>query len=256
MLVTFTEIAHEPAAAMVPPLRLTLPAPIVAVNVPLQLLLPAGVPATTTLVGKVSENATPVRPSVLFGLVIEKPRVEIPPTGMLAGEKPLLIVGGLATVSVAVLLVVPVPPLVELTALVVLLTMPAVWPVTLREIVQELLMPIEPPRRESAVLVEVAPVKVPPQVLTRLGVAATCRPPVSVSLKATPVSPTVLAEGVGRGQVRVVVPPTPILVAPNALLIVGGATTITVLVHELLVSLNSIMSLLGSTAQTPPVGLT
>jgi len=45
-LVTSTEIAHEPLAAMVPPLRLTLPPPAVAVNVPLQVVLTFGVPAT------------------------------------------------------------------------------------------------------------------------------------------------------------------------------------------------------------------
>src|SRR5260370_390344 len=49
---------------------------------------------------------------------------------MLVGLNALLMVGGLATVRVAVLLAAPVPPLVELTAPVVLETIPVCVPVT------------------------------------------------------------------------------------------------------------------------------
>ena len=139
---------------------------------------------------------------------------------------------------------------------VVLLTMPPAVAATLREIVHEPPMGIVPPLRESEVLPEVAPVNVPPQVLLNPGVPVTCSPLLSVSLKATPVSTTVLADGLVRVKVREVVPPTGIFVAPNALLIVGGATTVTVLLAQvLLLSLDSMMSLSGSTAQLPPVGL-
>jgi hypothetical protein len=51
----------------------------------------------------------------------------------------LLIVTGLTTFTVAVLLVAPVPPFVEVMAPVVLLTSPAAVPVTLRLRVQEAL---------------------------------------------------------------------------------------------------------------------
>jgi len=50
---------------------------------------------------------------------------------MLLAPNALLIEGGATTKSVAVLLVVPVPPSVELMAPVVLLLVPAVVPVTL-----------------------------------------------------------------------------------------------------------------------------
>lgn len=254
--VTFTVMEHEPLDASVPPVKLMLLEPAVYDGVPLHVLLGTFGVATTKPAGRVSVKATPVSPKPELGLLMLNVKLVVPLSGMLATPNALLMVGGLATMSVAVLLVAPVPPFVELITPVVLLTTPLRVPVTLKEIVQELLTGIPPPLRESEVLPAVAPVKVPPQVLLNPGVPATCRPPVSVSLKATPDSATVLAEGLVSVKVRVVVPPTGMLVAPNALLIVGGATTITVLLHELLLSLNSITSLLGSTAQTPPVGLT
>ena len=74
--------------------------------------------------------------------------VEVPPTGMPAALEPkaLVIVGGATTVRVA-LAVPPVPPLVELTAPVVLFRLPAVVPVTLTTKVQLELTPSEPPVR-------------------------------------------------------------------------------------------------------------
>ena len=76
--------------------------------------------ATTTLVGNVSLNATPVRAAVLAaGLVMVKVRVEVPFSAMVLGEKALLIVGGTSTANVAAA-VAPVPPLVEVTFPVVL----------------------------------------------------------------------------------------------------------------------------------------
>ena len=74
-------------------------------------------------------------------------------------------------------------------------------------------------------LPEIAPLKVPPQPLVIPGVLATCSPPVSVSLKATPFSATVSTDGLVSVKVRVVVPPGRIVAARNALLMVGGATT-------------------------------
>ena len=75
-------------------------------------------------------------------------------------------------------------------------------------------------------------VAVPPQVLVTLGTAATTNVPVaegSVSLKATPVrSPATAMFGLLTVKVRVVLPFSGMLAAPNALLIVGGATTVIV----------------------------
>src|SRR5215467_7448751 len=78
-------------------------------------------------------------------------------------------------------------------------------------------------------------VTVPPQVLVTPGVPATTNVPVaegSVSLNATPVrSPLAGVPGLFgllMVKVTVVVPLSGILAAPNALLMVGGATTVTV----------------------------
>src|SRR5258708_14955536 len=61
---------------------------------------------------------------------------------MLAVANDLLIVGGPTTFSVAVLLVVPVPPLLELTAPVVLFFAPPLVPVTVTLNWQVLLPPV------------------------------------------------------------------------------------------------------------------
>src|SRR5215510_6447382 len=98
-------------------------------------------------------------------------RLVEPFSGIAAAPKALLIVGGEPTVRVAVLLVAPVPPLVELTAPVVLFFTPPVVPVTLTAIVQLPPAAIEPPVR----LIEPDPavaVTLPPQTpLKPLGVA-------------------------------------------------------------------------------------
>jgi hypothetical protein len=86
-----------------------------------------------------------------------------------------------------------------------------------------------PPVKLMLVLFAAA-VTVPPQVLLTPGVLATCNPLVSVSLKAIPFSVLVLAAGLVIVNVTVVVPFSEMLAAPNALLIVGGATTFAVAV--------------------------
>lgn len=78
-LVTFTATAHEPLTAIVPPLSETLFDPAVAVAVPPHELVRAGELATTTLAGKVSLTATPVRACVLaLGLARVMVRVLTP----------------------------------------------------------------------------------------------------------------------------------------------------------------------------------
>jgi hypothetical protein len=115
--------------------------------------------------------------------------------------------------------------LVELIAPVVLVTVPDCVPVTFTTIVQVLPgVAIDPPVR--LMLVELAAaVTVPPQELVTPGVEATWRPLVSVSLKAIPFSALVLLAGLVIVKVTAVVPFSVMLAAPNALLIVGGATT-------------------------------
>src|SRR5438552_273467 len=128
------------------------------------------------------------------------------------------------TFSVAVLLVAPGPLSAEVIAPVVLFFGPEVVAFTLTEIVHELLIATVPPLRLTLPLPAVA-VVVPPQVLLRPFGVATTSPAGNVSVNATPVSATVFAAGLVIVKVTLVVPFTGIAAAPNALLMLGGATT-------------------------------
>src|SRR5215831_11202318 len=121
---TFTETAHEALAARVPPDRLTELAPPVAVAVPPQVLFRFGVEATTSPAGRLSVNANPLSVTLLFGLLMLMVSRVVPFSGIFVGANVLVTLGALATINVAVLLVAPVPPLVELTAPVVFVTVP------------------------------------------------------------------------------------------------------------------------------------
>lgn len=118
LLVTLTEIAQLPLAARLPPLRLMLPLPAAAVTVPPQLLLTDGVAATCILLS-VSLKATPVRAAAV-GLLSVKVMVDVPPLSIDVGAKALAMVG-LPTASTAAVAAGPLPPLLEVTAEVVLL---------------------------------------------------------------------------------------------------------------------------------------
>ena len=251
--VTFTLMEHVPLEASVPPVKPMVLEPAVSDNVPVHVVLaPFGV-ATTSPETRVSEKATPVSAKPEFGLAMLNVTVEVPPTAMLVGENALLIVGGLATISVTVLLVVPVPPFVELIVPVVLSLAPEVVPFTSTLIVHIPLAASVPLAR----LIELEPataVTEPPHTPTTLGAAATCKPATSVSPKAMPFK-VVPVFGLLMVNVMVDVPFTPIVVGENALLTVGGATTVTLSLQALLPSLLSATMLLGSTEQVPPVGL-
>ena len=113
-------------------------------------------------------------------------KVEVAPIPTLVGLKFFVIVGGAITVNVAVFDVVPAPPLVELTAPVVLFLVPAEVPVTFTTRVQLELTARVPPVK----LMLPAPcveVKVPPQVLLAPFGVATTSPLGKVSLTARPV---------------------------------------------------------------------
>jgi hypothetical protein len=125
--------------------------------------------------------------------------------------------------------VLPVPPLVEVTAAVVLLFRPVEVPFTFTENVQEALAASVAPDRLTAPEPATAVIVPPPQVPVKpLGVA-TITPAGSVSLKAMPVSETVLAAGLVIVKLRLVVPFTGIEAAPNDLLMLGGAITVKVM---------------------------
>jgi hypothetical protein len=114
--------------------------------------------------------------------------------------------------------------LVELIVPVVLVTGPRAVAVTLKETTQEELA------ATVAAVSETLPdpataVAVPPQVLaTPFGVATTI-PAGSASVNVTPVSPTVFPAGFVIVNVSEVDALNPMLAAPNAFAIEGGATT-------------------------------
>ena len=117
---TVTETAHELLTAIDPLARLTEPAPPLAVTVPPQVLVAPGVPANTIPVGKVSVKATPVSARLALGLVMVNVKVLVPPSATEVGLKPLVIAGGVVPTFSMAVAVLPVPPLVEVTAPVVL----------------------------------------------------------------------------------------------------------------------------------------
>src|SRR5215813_1300364 len=140
------------------------------------------------------------------------------------------VTGDKHTARFAVLLVVPVPPLVELTASVVFVTFTCCVGVTFTTTLHVFPgVAILPPVRLMLVLFAAA-VTAPPQLFVTPGVLATCNPLVSVSLKAIPFSAEVLAAGFVIVNVKVVVPFGGRLLTPNALLMVGAATTFRVAV--------------------------
>jgi hypothetical protein len=119
--VTFTDNVQDAPAARVPPDRLTEDDPAAPVAVPPQLLVNVGVEATTRPAGKLSLKATPVN-AIAFTAVFEivKLKLVLPLSGIVAAPKVFVMLGGVATVSLAVA-VFPVPPFVDDTAPVVLL---------------------------------------------------------------------------------------------------------------------------------------
>jgi hypothetical protein len=227
--VTFTTIVQvAPGVAMLPPVRLIEVEFAAAVTVPPHVLLTPGVAATWRPLVNVSLNAIPVSDVVFTaGFVMVKVTVVVPFNGIDAAPNALEIVGGATIFKVAVLLVVPVPPSVEVIAPVVFTASPAAVPVTLTVSVQEVFLVTVAPERLITPVPAVA-VTVPPQVFTTPGVAETTSVPVvegSVSLKATPLRSTV-AFGLLMVKVRVVVPFSGTLAAPNAFAMVGGPTTV------------------------------
>src|ERR1700687_5872221 len=223
--VTFTLTAHELLAEIVPPLRLIEVLPAVAVNVPPHVLVAFGVAATCRPPGKVSVTATPLKAVPVFGLVMVKVRVEVPPTATLVGEKPLLMLGGATTVRPADA-VLPVPPLLEVTLPLVLVYDPATVPVTVTLNWHWLLVLMPAP--DNAIPVGEVVVSVPPQTVAEL--FATVKPVGSVSVNPTPVSATGFAAGLVMVNVRDVVPFRATVEEPNAFAIEGGPSTASVAV--------------------------
>jgi hypothetical protein len=219
--VTLTEKEHDVLAPSVAPEREILLLPEVAEMVPPSQdpASPFGV-ATTTPEGRASPNATPVSDVAKLGFVIVKAREVLLLRRRKATPNCLVMLGG-ATTTMLALAEVLVPPLVDVTTTELFL-MPALVPVTLRE--TEQLAPAEmvPPvrLREPAPAVATA---VPPQLELRSAGVDTTKPDGRKSVNATPVC-DVDTSGFAITNVREVVPPAGMVVAPNALVIDGGDT--------------------------------
>ncbi len=223
--VTSTEIVQDAAGASNRPLALIEDgASTIVPGAPGQLLVKFAGVATMSPAGRLSVNATPF--SVKLALVLErvKVRLVVPFRGIVAAPKALAIVGGLMTVMLAeAVLPVSPPASVAVTLPLVLFCTPSVTPVTFTATVHVELRATVPPER----LIEPDPataVTEPEQVLVRpLGVA-TASPAGRLSVKARPLKEFKVLILV-MVNVRLVVPPTGICVAPNALAIDGGNST-------------------------------
>src|SRR5258708_902816 len=224
--VTVTENTHWLFTAIVAPVSV-IPVGFVVVSVPPQVL--DELLATVSPVGSVSLNATPVSATVFAaGLVIVNCNELVAFRAMLVGLKTLAMVGGATTVRVAVLLVVPVPPSVEVIAPVVLFSSPALVPVTFTEKVQEDPAAgdaVNDPLLRVMVLLPAVAVTVPlPQApVSPFGVATTT-PAGRLSVNAIPLS-ALAVFGFVMVKLSVLFVFSGTLIGLKALLMVGGATT-------------------------------
>jgi hypothetical protein len=236
--VTLSGMVQEPPGAIVAPVMETESeggTPMVK----LRDGLPQPDSAFTTVIarpaGSISVKPTPVSGASGFELVMVKARLVVPPSGISAAPNDLLIVGGATTtVTLAVFDAAPAPPSVEETADVVLLLTPPVVPLTVSKSVHEPLGAIVPPVIETESEGGTPMLKVndaPPQPDAGF-TTVIARPAGSTSEKPTPVS-AFDALGLVIVIVRLVVPSSGMLAAPNALVIVGGATTVRVAVAVL-----------------------
>lgn len=205
-----------------------MPVGAVVANVPPQTV---DVPLVTVRpVGSVSVNATPSSEVVFpVGLVMVKVSEVVAFNAIEAGLNTLAMDGG-ATTKMLALPVLPVPPSVEVTAEVVLLAVPAAAPVTFAENVHVPPAASDPPERLIAL--PAAAMVPPPQLPVNPFGVDTVRLLGRVSVKPTPVSPTVVF-GFVTVKLRLVVPFSGMLDAPKALTSVGAATTVTLAIEVL-----------------------
>jgi hypothetical protein len=216
----FTEIVQAVLAGSVPPTRLMEDELAAAVTVPPQSLLRLFGDATTNPEGKLSVNEIPESGKLGFGLLMLKKTKTVPFSATLFALKNLLMVGGTATLSVAVA-VLPVPPLAEEIGPVVLVNCPDAAPVTVTKKAHEAPAWIVAPDSEMVLppLVATVPLQAPVVPLI------TVRPAGKTSVNATPVSSTVLPAGFVMVKVRVVVAFSAMAVGLKDLVSEGGATT-------------------------------
>ena len=225
--VTLTEIAQEPPATITPPLRLIIPLLASAETVPLQLLLSPGALTTVSPAGQViAESYTAEQPAAGERVRVgdHEGHSEVIPQRDRGWRKRLADArrrdyknaGGCGISSSA---------FVGGDANAVVL-LPSVIPVTFTENVQDVfvvsvaldkLTEVEPATAEA----------VPPQTLfSPLSGVATTKPAGKLSVKPTPVSEVVFADGLVMVKLSEVDPFSGMLDAPNDLTMVGGVATV------------------------------
>lgn len=230
--VILTVAVQELLAAMVPPLKVMMVAPPTGayVGVPQPDLVALGVADTCRPAGRESVKETFVRAALILGLVMVNVRVLVPLTAIASGEKDLLMVRPVVTVRVAVA-VLPVPPLVEVTAPLVLTLSPLVVGVTLTlttHVPPVAMVPLE--NVSEVALAAGEKVGVPhPEVLAE-GVAATFRLAGRESLKAIPVRAMEFSGGLVIVNVSLLTPFMGMVTGRNAFEMKGGEMTVRVAV--------------------------
>src|ERR1700691_435318 len=130
MPVTFSDSVHDALAARVPPDKVTEPPPAAAAADPPHVLVRPLGDATTSPAGNLSVKATPVNGMLLAaGLTMVNDNAIEPFSGTLAAPNAVEMAGGAATARLADA-VLPVPPLADATAAVVLVYAAEAVPVT------------------------------------------------------------------------------------------------------------------------------
>ena len=225
---TFTLNVHDVLAASVAPVRLTLADPAAAVMVPPPQapVRPFGA-ATCRPAGRVSLNPTAVNVWLALGLVTVKLNEVVPFRGIVGVPNVFVIPGGEITLRVAAAAL-PVPALLEVTALVVLTMLPADVPFTFTLNVHEPFPAMLAPDKVTLFDPGAAVIDPPPHAPVRPFGVATARPFGKASVNPTPVSGTVLA--LATVKLRLVVPLTGTRAAPKDFVIAGGTTTATLAV--------------------------
>lgn len=163
-------------AAKVAPVKLIELVPAVAVTAPPHEPVTFGGVATTSPTGRLSVKETFVKEITELLLVIEKVKAVVPFKGIVGTPNALVNVGAAMTIRVAVLLVRPVPPSVELIAVVVLFFAPSVLAVTSTLIVQLELTGSESPDTLIDDAPAAAEIVAAPQLFTTFAGEATTKP--------------------------------------------------------------------------------
>jgi hypothetical protein len=234
------------------------------VGVPQAVALALGTVATSRPVGRESLNATPASRESELGL----PRVIVSVLVWFVlietGENALLMEGGLTAADeyrtvIFAAAVLPLPPLVEVTAPLVLVLIPSIVEVRFTLTVQDPPTEIVPllKVRVDAPAVGEKVGEPQPADTTGVGVSATGSPAGRGSLKDTPVRATVFTTGLEIVKVRVVISSKDISSGEKLLLIIGEAMTVSVAEAALPVApLDAVTGSLVFVLTPPVVGVT